>query len=104
MADLRRVELDELANRPGTYFNPQTEMLLIVDDGASVDAELLDSEGLEDAEWVLVSDEVPVDDHGRDELLEAFSVRLGAGPSALGDEDVVEEDDELEPDPDQDDE
>ena len=102
MADPRRLELDELANRPGTYFNPQTEMVVIVDDAASVDAELLDSEGLEEAEWVLVSDEVPVDEHARDELLEAFSVRLGAGATALGNEDVVEEEDELEPDPDED--
>jgi hypothetical protein len=40
MADPRRMELDELANRPGTYFHPQTEMLLIVDDGAALDAEI----------------------------------------------------------------
>ena len=31
MADSDRVELEELVNRPGTYFNPQTEVLLIVD-------------------------------------------------------------------------
>jgi hypothetical protein len=102
MPNVRRVELDELANRPGTYFNPQTEMVLIVDDAASVDAELLASDDLDEADWVLVSDEVPVDEHERDELLEAFSVRLGAGATALDNEDVVEDEDELEPDPDED--
>ena len=42
MADPRRYELDELTNRPGTYFNPQTEVLLIVDDSPDVDHEIFD--------------------------------------------------------------
>jgi hypothetical protein len=41
MADYRRLELDELSNRPGTYFNPQTEVLLIVDDSPELDHEVL---------------------------------------------------------------
>ena len=28
------VELDELLNRPGTYFNPQNEVLVVVDDSS----------------------------------------------------------------------
>jgi hypothetical protein len=38
--DRRRFELDELIVRPGTYFNPQTEVLVVVDDSASMDAEI----------------------------------------------------------------
>jgi len=37
MATPRRFELDEAVNRPGTYFNPTTEMLLVVDDSAALD-------------------------------------------------------------------
>ncbi|HEY3775445.1 MAG TPA: hypothetical protein VGL69_20750 [Solirubrobacteraceae bacterium] len=104
MADPRRFELDELANRPGTYFHPTTEILVVVDDSATLDAEIFDSsdDGHEDAEWVLISDEVPVDEHARDELLEAFQVRLerraaGDGPD---DDDVEDDEDDLEPDAD----
>jgi hypothetical protein len=103
MADLRRFELDELANRPGTYFHPQTEMLIVVDDSATLDAEIFESGDHEEAEWVRISDEVPIDEHGRDELLEAFQLRLERHAAAHGDDDAVEEEDELEPDPDPDD-
>ena len=99
MADLRRVELDELINRPGTYFNPQTEVLLVVDDSPEVDAEIFSEPGLEVADWVLISDETPVDEHRRDELLEAFAVLHQPGALAHDDEDELEED-ELEPDED----
>ena len=34
MPALRRFELDDLLTRPGTYFNPDTEVLLVVDDAA----------------------------------------------------------------------
>ena len=66
MADPRRMELDELANRPGTYFHPQTEMLIVVDDGAALDAEIFETDDVEAAEWVLITDEIPVDEHERD--------------------------------------
>ena len=42
MPDPRRIELEELVNRPGTYFNPLTEVLLIVDDSPQLDTETLD--------------------------------------------------------------
>jgi hypothetical protein len=29
---LSAIELDDLLNRPRTYFNPQTEILIVVDD------------------------------------------------------------------------
>ena len=69
MADPRRFELEELVNRPGTYFNPQTEVLVVVDDSPELDAEIFNMEEFEGADWVLISDEVPVDEDRRDELL-----------------------------------
>src|ERR1700736_3913843 len=100
MADPRRFELDELANRPGTYFNPQTEVLIVVDDSPELDAEVFNIEELEGADWVLVSDEIPVDEHRRDELLEAFQTRYhpGAMTETSDDDEVDEELDELEED------
>ena len=76
MADPRRFELDELVNRPGTYFNPQTEVLVVVDDSPELDAEIFNMEEFEGADWVLISDESPVDENRRDELLERFQVEL----------------------------
>jgi hypothetical protein len=101
MADYRRLELDELINRPGTYFNPQTEVLLIVDDSPELDHEVFNMEEIEGAEWVLIADEVPVDERRRDELIERFQVTYhpGGEHSVDGDHDEEEEeDDELEAD------
>jgi hypothetical protein len=99
MPDQRRVELDELIIRPGTYFNPQTEVLVVVDDSPELDTEVFNMEEYEGAEWVLISDEIPVDEHRRDELLEAFQVHLHAG-AAEGEEEeeLSDTDDELEQD------
>jgi hypothetical protein len=95
MADPRRVELDDLINRPGTYFNPQTEVLLVVDDSPSLDTEIFNLEEFEGADWVLISDETPIEEHQRDELLERFQIHYHAG----GAEDEEDEDeDELEAD------
>ena len=57
----RRFEIDEIIVRPGTYFNPQTEVMVLVDDSASMDSEIFNLEEFEGADWVLVSDELPVD-------------------------------------------
>jgi hypothetical protein len=99
MADGRKFEVEELLNRPGTYFNPQTEVLVVVDDSPELDAEIFAMEEFEGADWVLISDEVPVDENRRDELLETFQVRLH--PDALVERDDDEDEDEvdeLEPD------
>jgi hypothetical protein len=96
MADPRRFELDELLNRPGTYFNPQTEVLIVVDDSPELDSEIFNMEEFEGAEWVLIADETPVDEHRRDELLETFQVQFN--PAALGDhEEELEEEFDEEP-------
>src|ERR1700738_3806209 len=99
MADPRRLELDELIIRPGSYFNPQTEVLIVVDDSPELDAEIFNLEDYEGADWVLISDESPVDEHRRDQLLEPFQVQHH--PDALIDhEEELDADleDELEPD------
>jgi hypothetical protein len=98
MADLRPVELDDLVNRPGMYFNPQTEVVIVVDDSPDVDAEIFNLEEAEGADWVQISDEVPVDENRRDELLEAFQVHLHAGEAEHEDAEDTDTDDELEAD------
>jgi hypothetical protein len=95
MADPRRFELDDLVNRPGTYFNPQTEVLLVVDDSPELDSEIFNMEEFEGADWVMISDEVPVDENQRDELLETFQVRYHPGAAS---DDGDETPDELEED------
>jgi hypothetical protein len=95
MADARSVQQDELLNRPGTYFNPQTEMLVVVDDSPEIDVEIFNMEEFEGADWVQISDEVPLDEDRRDELLEAFQVHYH--PGAISDNedeapDTLEED------------
>ncbi len=97
MADPRRFELDELLNRPGTYFNPQTEVLVVVDDSPELDSEIFNMEEFEGADWVLISDDSPLDEQRRDELLESFQIQQS--PGALEHEEELEEEfeeDELE--------
>ena len=88
MAGPRRFEVDDLLIRPGTYFNPETEVLLVIDDSQHLDSEVAEESDAE-GEWVLVSDETPLDDHARDELFEAFTARFHPGSSGAvaGDED-----------------
>ena len=100
MARLRRFDLDELAARPGTYFNPETEILIVVDDSTHPGAEL--AEDTDEGDWILVGDDIPLDDARRDEMLEALEVRAvrAAQREEVDDDEHVEEEDELEPDPD----
>ncbi|HWX74319.1 MAG TPA: hypothetical protein VNZ05_03370 [Solirubrobacteraceae bacterium] len=100
MTDARRFQLDELVIRPGTYFNPQTEILVVVDDSPEVDHELFETEDFESTDWVLVSDETPVDEDKRDDLLEQFRVSYEPADeeSLAGEDDDEDEEDELEPD------
>jgi hypothetical protein len=104
MANARLFELDDLINRPGTYFNPQTEVILIVDDSPELDSEIFAMEEFEGADWVLISDELPVEEHVRDELIERFQTRHhpGASGAIAADEDDVDELDELDEDEEED--
>ena len=91
----RRFDLDEIIVRPGTYFNPQTEVLVVVDDSASMDSEIFNLEEFEGADWVLISDDLPIDEAQRDEQLEAFQARHGGGDGR--EVDLDEDEDEPEP-------
>jgi len=98
-------EVDDLLLQPGTYFNPQTEVLVVVDDSTSLDQEVFNMEAYEGAEWVRISEEVPVDEDRRDQLLERFQTHYhpGAGGSVSetaleqGDEELDEDEDGQEP-------
>jgi hypothetical protein len=108
MARGRRYELDELIIRPGTYFNPQTEVMIVVDDSPSMDSEIFNMEEFEGSDWVLISDELPVDESARDELLENFQATFHGGDGRghpedsddvdLGLDEETEDEEELEPD------
>ena len=51
----------------------------MVDDSSSMDNEIFALEEFEGAEWVLVSDDSPVDEAQRDELLETFQATYHGG-------------------------
>ena len=44
--------LEEIVTRPGVYFNPQTEVLIVVDDSAELDGEIFNMEDYEGSDWV----------------------------------------------------
>lgn len=98
MPDPRRFELEELVNRPGTYFNPQTEVVVVVDDSPDLDHEIFDMEEFEGADWVLISDETPVDDARRDEMLETFQAEHAKGDLEADPDEEPEEFEEEEED------
>ncbi len=100
MKNARRFQLDEITLRPGTYFNPQTEIMIVVDDSPEVDHEIFETGGFEGDEWVLISEDSPLDEPKRDELVERFQLSHGAGGELppeddLDDEEDGEEEDEL---------
>jgi hypothetical protein len=101
MSKLRRFALDEITIRPGTYFNPQTEVMMVVDDSPEVDHEIFEREEFEASDWVLISEESPLDENKRDDLVERFQLahqpaeELGAG------DDEVEHEPDLDPDEDE---
>lgn len=110
MADIGDTyELEQLAVQPGTYVNPQTEVVIIVEDAAAVDQEVFE-EGGEGTEWVRVSDEVPVDETLLEEALDEFQARRHPGAveqaSSIAVDDALDDEDnpELEPDPELDEE
>jgi hypothetical protein len=90
----RVMDLEEITNLPGTYFNPQTEVLVVIDDSASIDQEIFNMEAYEGVEWVRVSDEVPIAEEDRDRLLEEFQTEYHPGASESVSETTLEPDDD----------
>ena len=88
------MELEELADVPGTYFNPQTEVVVVVDDSASIDQEVFNMEAFEGANWVRIADVVPIDEEQRDRLLEEFQTRYHPGAAGSVSETALEQGDE----------
>jgi hypothetical protein len=95
-AESRVMELEELADVPGTYFNPQTEVVIVVDDSTSIDQEVFNMESFEGADWVRISDEVPVDEEQRDRLLEQFQTHYHPGSRGSVSETALDQGDEEE--------
>jgi hypothetical protein len=91
MADGRKFELDELLIRPGTYFNPQTEVMVVVDDSPSLDGEIFNLEEYEGADWVLIDDDLPVDEARRDEMFERFQAVHGGATGRDVDADAADD-------------
>jgi hypothetical protein len=87
-------EVDELLMQPGTYFNPQTEVVVVVDDSTSLDQEVFNMEAYEGADWVKISDDVPVDEDRRDKILELFQTHYHPGSSGSISETALEQGDE----------
>jgi len=87
-------KVEELLNQPGTYFNPQTEVLVVVDDSTSLDQEVFNFEDYEGADWVRISDDVPIDEDRRDEALERFQTHYHPGSSGSVSETALEQGDE----------
>src|SRR6202035_3960656 len=101
MVDHRPFELEELTNRPGTYFNPQTEVLIVVDDSPEVDHEIFNMDDFDGADWLLISEDSPVDERKRDELVDLFELTYQPGegsPEGNLDDDDEDEEDELDVD------
>jgi hypothetical protein len=86
-------EVEQLLNQPGTYFNPQTEVLVVVDDSTSLDQEVFNMEDYEGADWVRISDDVPVDEDRRDRALEEFQTHYHPGSAGSVSETALEQGD-----------
>jgi hypothetical protein len=86
-------EVEELLMQPGTYFNPQTEVLVVVDDSTSLDQEVFNMEAYEGADWVRIADDVPVDEDHRDRLLEQFQTHYHPGTDSSISETALEQGD-----------
>jgi hypothetical protein len=95
-ADDNLYEVQELLVQPGVYFNPQTEVLVVVDDSVSIDQEVFNMERYEGAEWVRLSDETPIDEDGRDRILQTFQTHYHPGFEGSVSETALEQDDEEE--------
>jgi len=97
----RRFQLDELTLRPGSYFNPQTEIMIVVDDSPEISHELFEMDDFDSDDWVLIAEDTPIDENKRDDLVERFQLTYQDASKLLAEDD--EEDDEDDDEDDEDD-
>ena len=95
MADIetRIVDVEDMLLRPGTYFNPQTEIVVVVDDSSSIDQEIFNMEAYEGSDWVRISDEVPVAEDDLEQTLEQFQTHYHGGTPGSVSETALEQGD-----------
>ena len=67
---------------------------VVVDDSTSLDQEVFNMEDYEGADWVRISDEVPVDEDRRDRALEEFQTHYHPGSGGSVSETALEQGDE----------
>ena len=96
MTNARRFQLDEITLRPGTYFNPQTEIMIVVDDSPEVDHEIFETDDFDGEEWVLIAEDAPLDEPKRDELVERFQLSHGAGGELPPEDDEIDDEEDEE--------
>ena len=102
MSKVRRFALDEITIRPGTYFNPQTEVLIVVDDSPEVDHEIFERGEFEGSDWVLISEDSPLDENKRDDLIERFQLaHHPGGELAMGEDEIDHDSDTIDVDEDE---
>jgi hypothetical protein len=101
MSKVRRFALDEITIRPGTYFNPLTEVMIVVDDSPELDHEIFEREDFEANDWVLISEDSPLDEIKRDELVERFQLAHQPSEDLASGDDVVEHEPNLDADEDE---
>ena len=89
----RSVELEKMLLRPGTYFNPQTEIVVIVDDSTSIAQEIFNMEAYEGSDWVRIADEVPVDEDSLGATIEEFQTHYHGGTPGSVSETALEQGD-----------
>jgi hypothetical protein len=87
-------EVEDLLMQPGTNHTPQTEVLVVVADSTSRDQQVFNLQAYEGADWVRISDEVPVDEDSRDRVLESFQTSYHPGSTGSVSETALEQGDE----------
>lgn len=106
----RAIDLEDLLVRPGTYFNPQTEIVVVVDDSVAIDQDVFDLEAYEGVDWVRISEEVPIESSELEATMQDFQTESSLGQADVSDTTLEpdhddgpdDEPDAPEPDPDPD--
>jgi hypothetical protein len=72
--------------------------MIVVDDSPEVDHEIFEREEFEGSDWVLISEDSPLDENRRDDLVERFQLAHQPGDALASGDDEVEHEPDLEED------